>query len=220
MSLPILYSFRRCPYAMRARLALKVSGIDAELREVALRSKPAEMLAVSPKGTVPVLVLPDGKVLEESLDIMRWALAQSDPQGWLAQAEHGAELIALNDGPFKQLLDRYKYADRYPERSAAGWREAAVVLHIAPLEARLQQTRFLLGETISLADMALMPFVRQFAAVDTAWFDGDADGLGTHAPFPAVRVWLQGLVDTGLFAAVMHKLPPWKADDPVTLFLD
>ncbi|HSD37455.1 MAG TPA: glutathione S-transferase [Rhodocyclaceae bacterium] len=219
MSLPILYSFRRCPYAMRARLALLAAGVQVELREVALRSKPAEMLAGSPKGTVPVLVLPDGMVLEESLDIMRWALAQSDPEGWLAHGDHAAELIAINDGPFKSLLDRYKYADRYPERSAAGWRDAAVTLHIAPLEARLQETRFLLGETATLADMALMPFVRQFAAVDAAWFDGDAAG-GGNAPFPAVRSWLEGLTATALFAAVMHKLPPWKAGDPVTLFPD
>jgi glutathione S-transferase len=214
MPLPVLYSFRRCPYAMRARLALKYAHIQVELREVALRDKPAEMLAASPKGTVPVIVLPDGAVLEESLDIMRWALQQSDPDGWLAHEEHTAALIATNDGPFKWLLDRYKYADRHPERPAAGWRDAAVELHIAPLETRLRESRFLLGEKLSLADMALMPFVRQFAQVDAAWFEG----ASVQAPFPALRDWLHALVGNELFAAVMVKLPPWKAGDPPTLF--
>jgi glutathione S-transferase len=203
---------------MRARLALKVAGIRVELREVALRSKPAEMLAVSPKGTVPVLVLPGAEVLEESLDIMRWALAQFDPEGWLTRDAQAAELIALNDGPFKQLLDRYKYADRYPERSATQWRDAAVELHIAPLESRLQQTRFLSGENVSLADMALMPFVRQFALVDAAWFGVEPEGGNDRPPFPALRDWLQRLINTELFAAVMHKLPVWQASDPPTFF--
>ena len=117
MNLPVLYSFRRCPYAMRARLALRVAGVPYELREVALKAKPAAMLALSPKATVPVLQLPDGSVLEESLDIMAWALAQSDPEGWLAQGspEEAQALIERNDGPFKHLLDRYKYANRHPE---------------------------------------------------------------------------------------------------------
>ena len=215
-ALPILYSFRRCPYAMRARLALKYAGVAVELREILLRSKPAEMLAVSPKGTVPVLQLPGGEVLEESLDIMRWALARSDPEGWLAQGEAavGNALIAINDGPFKLLLDRYKYADREVNKStgkgATDWRDEAIALHIAPLEARLRETRYLLGMKPSLTDMAIMPFVRQFAQVDAAWFADSA--------FAALRSWLESLVDTELFAAVMYKLPPWKPGDPVTVF--
>src|SRR5690606_27614836 len=118
MSLPILYSYRRCPYAMRARMALHYAGIKFEIREIALRDKPQHMLAVSPKGTVPVLVLADGKVIDESLDVMAWALAQSDPDIWLTSDPRCAELITENDGNFKQALDQYKYASRFPEQSA------------------------------------------------------------------------------------------------------
>jgi glutathione S-transferase len=199
MSSPILYSFRRCPYAMRARLALKYAGVRVELREILLRDKPAGMLMASPKGTVPVLHLADG----------------SDPDGWLAQEESANKLIAINDGPFKQLLDRYKYADRHPEKSREAWRDEAVALHIAPLDTRLRESRFLLGEKVSLADMALMPFVRQFALVDAAWFESEVE---TAAPFPALRDWLQRLIDAELFAAVMHKLPVWQAGDSPTFF--
>ena len=140
---PVLYSFRRCPYAMRARLALRVSGQVYAHREVALKDKPPEMLALSPKGTVPVLCLAHGEVLEESLDIMAWALAQSDPEGWLAQGSpaEAQALIALNDGPFKHLLDRYKYANRHPEFTAAQYRQQAVDLHIGPLDAHLLNYR-------------------------------------------------------------------------------
>lgn len=212
MSLPILYSFRRCPYAMRARLALKYAGVSVVLREVALRNKPAGMLAVSPKGTVPVLVLPDGEVIAESLDIMRWALAQADPQGWLSQGEVtlGDALIAINDGPFKRLLDCYKYAERHPEKSSQAWRDEAIALNIAPLDARLRHTRYSLGDEAALADVAIMPFVRQFAEVDAAWFTG--------SPFSALRDWLQAWVTGELFASVMEKLPPWRAGDAETIF--
>ena len=215
MSLPILYSFRRCPYAMRARLALKYAGVRVVLREVALRNKPAEMLAVSPKGTVPVLVLPGGKVIDESLDIMRWALTQSDPQGWLTQeAATGDALIAVNDGPFKRLLNCYKYAERHPEKSSESWRDEAVHLHIAPLDARLCDTRYLLGDTPALADAATMPFVRQFVEVNAAWFAEESTG----APFPALQNWLHAWVTSELFAAVMIKLPPWQVGDTETIF--
>ena len=203
---------------MRARLALKYAGVRVELREILLRDKPAGMLIASPKGTVPVLQLADGSAIDESLDIMRWALAQSDPDGWLAQEECANELIAINDGPFKQLLDRYKYADRHPEKSRETWRDEAVTLHIAPLDARLRESRFLLDDKVSLADMALLPFVRQFALVDAAWFDGEAEGRDSTSPFPALHDWLQRLIDTELFAAVMHKLPPWQAGNPPTFF--
>lgn len=212
MQLPVLYSFRRCPYAMRARLALMASGQAVVLREVVLRDKPAALIAASPKATVPVLQLPDGRVLEQSLDIMRWALAASDPQGWLRDDEQAQAqaLVDANDGPFKQLLDRYKYASRHPERSAQSWRDEAVALMLAPLDARLAASRFLLRDTASLADMAVLPFVRQFAAVDPGWFDA--------APLPHLQAWMAGLVASGLFGAVMHKYAPWRPGDADLVF--
>jgi len=211
-NLPILYSFRRCPYAMRARLALRASGVPVLLREVVLRDKPAALIAVSPKATVPVLQLPGGAVLEQSLDIMRWALAAHDPQGWSRPDEDVATraLIALNDGAFKQGLDRYKYASRHPERSAEAWRDEAVALMLAPLEARLSARRFLLRETPGLADMAILPFVRQFAGVDEAWF--------ASAPLPRVRDWLAGFTASALLASVMEKYPAWRPGDADTVF--
>jgi len=166
--LPILYSFRRCPYAIRARLALLASGTVCEIREVKLSAKPAEMLALSPKATVPVLLSPDGRVIEESLDIMRWALARNDPEGWLDRSDE--LLIACNDGPFKHHLDRYKYPDRH-DADPAEHRAAALDL-LRPLEARLLASPYLCGDAMGLADAALMPFVRQFAQTDLAWFDG------------------------------------------------
>ena len=208
---PILYSFRRCPYAIRARLALKAAGVPVVLREVVLRDKPAALLDISPKATVPVLQRPDGGVLEQSLDIMRWALAASDPQGWL-RADEDADvhlLTALNDGAFKQALDRYKYAPRHPERPAHAWRDDGVALMLAPLNARLATRRFLLRDTPSLADMALLPFVRQFAAVDPAWFDG--------APLAPLRAWLGALTATPLFESVMVRHPPWRPGDDAVL---
>lgn len=213
MSLPILYSFRRCPYAMRARLALKYAAIPVELREVALRSKPAEMLAISPKATVPVLQLPGGEVIEQSLDIMRWALAQNDPEQWLpddAQSSEVEQLIAINDAPFKAMLDRYKYAGRYPEHPAAHYRDNGIALQIAPLDERLLKTSYLTGERISLADMALFPFVRQFAHVDREWFDA--------SPYLAVNAWMQRMLESELFNAVMHKFEPWQAGDEALIF--
>lgn len=200
MSLPVLYSFRRCPYAIRARLALHYAGIPCELKEVALRNKPAEMLALSPKGTVPVLHLPDGRVLDQSLDIMRWALAQHDPDGWLntASADTMQALIDDNDLRFKPLLDRYKYAERHPEQPREAWRAQAVDTLLRPLEQHLQAHRHLLADRISLADMALLPFVRQFAQVDRAWWD-EASNL------PALKRWLAQLTGSALFQAVMAK---------------
>ncbi len=203
-ALPVLYSFRRCPYAIRARLALKVAGVDVVLREVALRDKPAALLEISPKATVPVLCLPDGRVLEQSLDIMQWALAHCDPQDWLRAGEHDAvqALIRLNDGPFKQALDRYKYATRHPERPVEAWRDDALVVMLASLNTRLESHDCLLRDTPSLADMALVPFVRQFAAVDPAWFDA--------APLAPLRDWLQRLTTTPLFESVMARHPTWQ----------
>lgn len=208
---PILYSFRRCPYAIRARLAIKVSGVPVSLREVMLRDKPAALLLASAKATVPVLQLPDGRVLAQSLEIMHWALSQHDPQGWLRPGEHdeAAALIAVNDGPFKQALDRYKYAPRHPEREQGAWRDDAVDCLLAPLEARLAKRPFLLRDTASLADMAIAPFARQFAAVDPGWFDG--------APLPSLRAWTKRIVSSGLFDSVMSKYQPWRPGDPDTV---
>ena len=200
MTFPVLYSFRRCPYAIRARLALRYAGISYELQEVALRDKPAEMLALSPKGTVPVLHLHDGRVLDQSLDIMRWALVQHDPDGWLSSAptESMQALINDNDLRFKPLLDRYKYAERHPEQSREAWRAQAVDTLLMPLEAHLQSHRHLLADQFSLADAALLPFVRQFAQVDRAWWDQAAN-------LPALARWLEQLTGSALFQAVMAR---------------
>ena len=224
MTQPVLYSFRRCPYAIRARLAIKVSGVAVVLREVVLRDKPAALLAVSPKATVPVLQLPTAEVLEESLDIMRWALKQNDPQQWLPaeealldqreqreqQEQQERHWVALNDGPFKQLLDRYKYASRHPERPAHSDRDEAVQLMLAPLNAQLAHSQFLLRDSVTLADMALLPFVRQFVACDEAWF--------ATRPLPHLQRWLLQLSTTQLFDSVMPKFKPWRSGDADVLF--
>ena len=208
---PILYSFRRCPYAIRARLAIKVSSVRVALREVVLRDKPAALLLASSKATVPVLQLPDGRVLEQSLEIMRWALEQHDPQGWLClrEQDEALALIALNDGPFKQALDRYKYAPRHPERPQSAWRGEAVELMLAPLNTRLADRPFLLRDTPSLADMAIAPFIRQFAAVEPGWFDS--------APFEPLRAWTKRIVSSELFDSVMSKFTAWQPGDPETI---
>ena len=198
---------------MRARLALRCAGVAVELREIVLRDKPAALLAASPKATVPVLVLPEGPVLEQSLDIMRWALDLHDPEGWLTAAAWPAQqaLIDLNDGPFKALLDRYKYPQRHPQADAASYRDAAVTLLLAALERQLGDAAYLLGPACSLADMALLPFVRQFAAVDAAWFEHEA-------PLPRLREWLQRLLQQPLFEAVMLRLPAWRPGDAPIVF--
>ncbi|UZK69930.1 glutathione S-transferase N-terminal domain-containing protein [Sphingomonas sp. S1-29] len=194
---PILYSFRRCPYAMRARLALAVSGTRHELREVKLSAKPDAMLAASPKGTVPVLVLPDGTVIDESLAIMRHALAQRDPEGWLDRDDPA--LIARNDGAFKHDLDRYKY----PERSgsvAVEHRQRALDF-VREIDERLADGGQLGGGARGLADAAIMPFIRQFVAVDAGWFETQR--------LARVETWLAGHLASDLFAAIMRRAPVW-----------
>lgn len=199
MAIPILYSYRRCPYAMRARMALRYADIKVEIREISLRQKPAHMLQVSPKGTVPVLVLADGAVIDQSLDIMRWALSLTDRDGWLlADTEQTAALIAENDGSFKQNLDRYKYAERFPEQPAEFYRAQGEVF-LERLESLLASNKFLLGTHISLADIAIFPFIRQFAAVDADWFD--------NSRYRNLQNWLQLMVSSALFYAVMEKYP-------------
>ena len=205
-ALPVLYSFRRCPYAMRARMALLVSGERCILREVVLRNKPADMLAVSPKGTVPVLVLPDGQVIDQSIDIMRWALCRHDPENWLGGDD--AELIAENDGAFKYHLDRTKYPERLGSDPSVH-REAALEI-LFRREARLTSNLYLCRNSPALADYATMPFVRQFAAIDRTWFASQA--------LPHLQQWLARLEDGDLFERAMLRLAPWQAGDPPILF--
>ncbi|AZC81952.1 glutathione S-transferase [Pseudomonas chlororaphis] len=197
-----LYSFRRCPYAMRARLALRYSGVPLEIVEVSLKAKPAAMLALSPKGTVPVLNA-DGRVIDESLDIMRWALAQHDPQDWLLKDDGPAQqrieaLIAENDQLFKLHLNRYKYAERYPEQPMEHYRGQGE-LFLQQLDELLSQHDYLLADHPSLADMALAPFVRQFAHVDREWF--------AQTPYRNLQRWLQRFLESEMFTQVMAKPP-------------
>lgn len=202
-TLPLLYSYRRCPYAMRARLAMLQANRRFRTFEIVLRDKPAELLALSPKGTVPVLHLSDGGVLEESWDIMRWALESPDTQGWWSRAQTDANLHLLrtNDGDFKRQLDRYKYPDRYPEdgQSREAVRAQAVASLLTPLEARLQGQHYLGGATPCATDLAIFPFVRQFAAVEPDWF--------AHQTLPAVQSWLAGWLSSRLFEVCMTKQP-------------
>ncbi|MGM3277765.1 glutathione S-transferase [Ralstonia sp. 24A2] len=202
-TLPLLYSYRRCPYAMRARLAMLQANRRFQTFEIVMRDKPAALLALSPKGTVPVLHLPDGSVLEESLDIMRWALESPDPEGWWsrAQTDDNQRLLRTNDGDFKRLLDRYKYPDRYPEdgQSREAVRAQAVAALLTPLETRLQAQRYLGGATPCATDLAIFPFVRQFAAVEPDWFAAQ--------PLPALQAWLAGWLGSRLFEVCMTKQP-------------
>jgi glutathione S-transferase len=201
--LPILYSFRRCPYAIRARMALHYAGVQVELREILLRDKPVSMLAASTKGTVPVLLLPEGTVLDESYDVMRWALEQHDPDGWWSDSFEAEinELIQENDGKFKIHLDHYKYFDRYPEQSMEYYRSQAETF-LAVLEKKLTTGRYLLGDSISIADVAIFPFIRQFSFVDKDWFD--------DVPYPNLQSWLDNFLGSNLFLSVMDKHTVWQ----------
>lgn len=191
-----LYSFRRCPYAMRARMALRYCAVPVEIVEVSLKAKPAEMLALSPKGTVPVLDA-GGQVIDESLEIMRWALAQHDPQGWLLGGDPRiAELIEANDQVFKVHLNRYKYAERYPEQPMEVYR-AEGALFLQRLDELLTDREYLLADHASLADIALLPFVRQFAHVDREWF--------AQTPYVRLQAWLQRFLESDLFTSIMKK---------------
>lgn len=205
MSLPILYSFRRCPYAMRARLGIMLSGESVDLREIILKHKPQAMLDASPKGTVPVLVLSDGSVIEESIEIMCWALAKSDPADLLLQRtpalqEVAKALIQTNDDSFKPWLDKYKYADRYPEMSQQYYRQQGEVF-IAQLESLLNKNQHLLTDSPSIADYAIYPFIRQFAGVDKTWFE--------NADYPNVQRWLTTHLHSSEFKTIMKKYPTW-----------
>ena len=195
---PTLYTFRRCPYAIRARLAIAASGVIVSPHEVALRNKPAEMLAISPKATVPLLHFTDGRVIDESLDIMRWALEQNDPEQWLIAAENweSTSLIAQNDTSFKRDLDRYKYPNRFPDGLAADYRMACEEF-IKLLNTRLMASAFLMGDKFSFTDAAIMPFIRQFAQVDKDWF--------YQSHYGHVIKWLDTCLASQIFNHVMKK---------------
>jgi len=205
---PVLYSFRRCPYCMRAHMALKNTGIKIELREVALSNLPAPLLKLSSEETVPVLHLPNDEVFSESWEIVKWALLQNDPDNWLGnENKHALDaeiLIETNDFSFKADLDRYKYADRHPEQSQDEYREACEEF-IEELEDMLSEYSYLLGDQISLADIGVFPFVRQFSLVDKDWFD--------QSQYSKVQNWLQRLIDSPLFQEIFQKHPLWQADD-------
>ncbi len=211
--LPIIYSFRRCPYAMRARLAIAASGQQVELREVVLRDKPEEMLIASPKATVPVLILPDGSVHEESLDVIDWALGQNDRENWLGfsadQLDEMRGLIRTLDGPFKASLDRYKYENRFDGVSARAERDKGSEF-VRELDQMLTGKTYLYGETFSLADGAILPFIRQFAHVDKEWFWAQ--------DWPNVLRWLEAFLVSDRFASIMKKYPKWQAGDASTVF--
>ena len=213
-SLPVLYSFRRCPYAIRARLALARADIQVELREVLLRDKPASLLEASPKGTVPVLILPDDTIIDESLDVMRWALSQNDPDNWLASNDKDLQqdvdaLINRIDAEFKAWLNAYKYPERHPDLAEKSPREQAVKI-LTDLNDRIIRHGHLCGPSTTIADAAWLPFVRQFAHVDRDWFYG--------TELTALQNWLSKWLDSDLFATVMVKHKPWQLDDDTVLW--
>lgn len=213
MSLPVLYSFRRCPYAMRARFAIAAAGLQVQLREVVLKDKPAELLAISPKATVPVLQTADA-VIDESRDIALWAFQQQDPAGFWqpltdSQQQHTLDLIAETDGEFKDALDRYKYADRYPEHDQLFYRQQGEQF-LQKLEQILSRQSFLTAQQPALADIAVMPFIRQFVMVDQNWFN--------NANYPQLQRWLSAFLHSAVFKQVMQHYPQWQPDDDVVLF--
>jgi len=211
--MPVLYSFRRCPYAIRARLALRYAGIQCALRDVVLRDKPAAMLQVSSKGTVPVLVIPSGadsqEVIDESLDIMLWAVAQSDRDGWLnVDYKESNSLLTANDEDFKIWLDRYKYPNRYDDFDSAEPR-AECARFLSALDHRVRQNGCLTSAHMNFVDYAIAPFIRQCAFVDIDWF---------RSEFSALHHWLERFLQGALFTSVMVKYPQWQPDDEVILF--
>ena len=207
LSLAILYSFRRCPYAMRARLAIAISEVQVELREVVLSNKPIELLECSAKATVPVLQLTDNTVIDESFDIMLWALDQNDPHNWLStntyMKKEITDLIEVNDNEFKTYLDKYKYSSRFPEQDMQAYRQQGEVF-LKKLESKLNKTKYLLSDSISLADMAIFPFIRQFAYVDIDWFKG--------SEYNKLKIWLDEFLNSQLFQKVMEKHPQWESE--------
>lgn len=215
LGLPVLYSFRRCPYAMRARLALVAAGVQVEIREILLRDKPQHLRDLSPKATVPVLWLPDGTVIDQSLDVMRWALAQRQPVGFLtpdtAEVQQGEQWLQQLDGPFKFNLDRYKYPNRYENCDPVPHRAACLELLLVWEQALADGRAFLFGTQPSLYDAAILPFVRQFRIADEAWFD-------SQTSIPSVQAWLNQFLGSSWFDLAMPKLAPWQPGDPPLIF--
>jgi len=204
LNYPILYSFRRCPYAMRARLALAYSGIDYEHREILLKNRPDELYALSPKGTVPVLQLNDKTVIDESIDVMKWALAQSDPEHWYTEnIKVQNSLIDQNDGDYKKWLDKYKYHVRFKDGSYEEYQYAVGEI-LKTYESILSKSPYLCGDKVTLADMALFPFIRQGAYVDLNWF---------NAQFPKLSTWLKIFNESELFETIMKKYTVWKSGE-------
>jgi len=203
---PILYSFRRCPYAMRARMAIDYSDVEYQHREILLKNKPAAMLEASAKGTVPVVVLASGEVIDESRDVMMWALQQRDQQQWYfglssEQQSDIGQWIDSNDNHFKPWLDKYKYSVGYPEHPVEYYRQQAESF-LAQLDQALDSQAFILGDKETLADNALFPFIRQFAYVDKAWFDS--------SQYKNLQQWLECFLNSDRFIHIMEKYPLWQ----------
>ena len=210
-NLPILYSFRRCPYAMRARMAIHISGQRCELREVLLRDKPPSMLEYSAKGTVPVLILQDGKVIDESLDVIDWALNLNDPDNWQRSKnnEKTKELIKINDGEFKYHLDRYKYSKRYDNEDPEFHRKKCLKF-IESINNELNNSEYIFDDNISYADIVLLPFIRQFRIADIEWFDS--------LPYDNLKKWLSSFLGSSLLNSIMKKYDLWKEGDKSIVF--
>lgn len=213
MALPVLYSLRNCPYAMRARMAIFKAKLVVELRDLVLSNKPAEMITASPKGTVPTLVLPTSTVIDESLDVMLWAFNESDPDNLLSEdtKEASLALVSLFDQEFKPSLEAYKCAKRYHEDNLLECRETCEN-YIVNLEKRLSQHDYLIDNNERMADIAILPFIRQFAKVERQWY--------LQSPYPNVRRWLNGYLQSVMFNKVMTKYPLWKPNHEVTKFGD
>ena len=210
-NLPILYSFRRCPYAMRARMAIHISGQKCELREVLLRDKPPSMLEYSAKGTVPVLILQDGKVIDESLDVIDWALNLNDPDNWQRSKDtkKTKELIKINDGEFKYHLDRYKYSKRYDNEDPEFHRKKCLKF-IESVNNELNNSKYIFDDNISYADIVVLPFIRQFRIADIEWFDS--------LPYDNLKKWLSRFLDSSLLNSSMKKYDLWKEGDKSIVF--
>lgn len=204
---PVLYSFRRCPYAMRARLVVASARIEVKLREIVLRDKAAAFLEASPKGTVPVLVA--DQVIEESIEVMDWALAQSDPEGLLYAGKAARDLVERCEAEFKGHLDRFKYAVRYEDVDPEEERKLASV-YLRELDRMLAERDYLFGDQIGFADIGIAPFVRQFANTDRAWFDAQ--------DWVRLRDWLDRFITSARFKSIMTKYPKWEEGDAVTVF--
>jgi glutathione S-transferase len=207
---PILWSFRRCPYAMRGRCAVKQSGVRVRLREILLRDKPDEFLKDSAKGTVPVLRLPDGSVIDESLEVMKWALNANDPDNWLDVLENepvfSDDFLGELDGEFKHCLDRYKYANRYDlnKIESLAYREKGFNF-LLRIEKSIEKKRFISGSKIGFLDIAALPFIRQYRIADPDWFDAQ--------PIPRIQKMMNEFLNSVLFNSIMEKYKPWKSDE-------